>query len=978
MQRARVSLASRLCSLLRPFPLFSPQVHLPLGEAGAASRAELARVEGFRDVHPERRVTRHLSAFPFPGSSGDTGAQPFAAAPAPPPQQQGRRQTRPTLGLGLHAPAQAHGTSTAGGRRRLLQSGRAVSRELGAPTLWSQGATGQGVRMAVFDTGVRADHPHFRKIAERTNWTAEKSLDDGLGHGTFVAGVILGTDGGCPGFAPDAELYTFRVFTNAQLSYTSWFLDAFNYAIARDMHVINLSIGGPDYLDAPFVEKIWEVTANGIIMVSAIGNDGPLYGTLNNPADQMDVLGVGGIDFNGAISSFSSRGMTTGELPGGFGRFKPDVVAFGRDVMGSKIQGGCRSLSGTSVASPVVAGAVVLLASSVPPHLRATHVTPASMKQALVEGAVRLPGPHIFEQGAGKLHVLNSAKILAKYTPRASALPAQLHLDDCPYMWPFCSQPLYAGAQPLIVNVTLLNGMAVTGWLQAPPVWAPTVSKKDLGEHLDVSFTYSERLWPWSGFLGVFIRVHPSAAALSGVASGEIRLTVVSPGAQSSEVRIPVRAAVVGTPAREKRVLWSVWHNIPYPPGYIPRDNLDASSDILDWHGDHPGTNYHQAYDALRREGFFVETLREPITCFDAAQYGTLMLVDTEEEFLEKEVSKLHADVTQRGLSLLVSAEWYHVPTMEAMRFFDDNTHSYWTPYTGGANVPALNQLLAPFGVAFGDRVLKGRAQLGAFSAPYASGANIARFPAGGNAHVAGGLSDASGKNAGWGSAESGVAGQRGNAVLGLLRAGQGRLAAWGDSSCLDSSHSPGDCFALLCALLRFTGGGEESPTLFTPQTLLGGEGLSTPEALPLRRADVNFSDVSKVLAGKWTACAVGPAASTPPAHAQGGEEAPLVDHPQPPASPEAPDPFLLAVHREVPPPAPAHALRAAIEDTWALSSESSGQREGAGLRVAFLLVGLAGGGGLMCLRSRRSRSRALRLAEGTANATKSAARRAE
>jgi membrane-bound transcription factor site-1 protease len=52
-------------------------------------------------------------------------------------------------------------------------------------------------------------------------------------------------------------------------------------------------------------------------MVSAIGNDGPLYGTLNNPADQSDVIGVGGIDYNNHIASFSSRGMTTWELPHG-------------------------------------------------------------------------------------------------------------------------------------------------------------------------------------------------------------------------------------------------------------------------------------------------------------------------------------------------------------------------------------------------------------------------------------------------------------------------------------------------------------------------------------------------------------------------------------------------------------------------------------------------------------------------------------
>ena len=68
--------------------------------------------------------------------------------------------------------------------------------------------------------------------------------------------------------------------------------------------------------------QVWEITSNGIIMVSAIGNDGPLYGTLNNPADQNDVLGVGGIDYQDNIATFSSRGMSTWELPRGYGRSK--------------------------------------------------------------------------------------------------------------------------------------------------------------------------------------------------------------------------------------------------------------------------------------------------------------------------------------------------------------------------------------------------------------------------------------------------------------------------------------------------------------------------------------------------------------------------------------------------------------------------------------------------------------------------------
>lgn len=65
----------------------------------------------------------------------------------------------------------------------------------------------------MFDTGIREGHPHIRNIVERTNWTHQQSLADGLGHGSFVAGVIGSQDDTCPGFAPDMQLYTFKVLS---------------------------------------------------------------------------------------------------------------------------------------------------------------------------------------------------------------------------------------------------------------------------------------------------------------------------------------------------------------------------------------------------------------------------------------------------------------------------------------------------------------------------------------------------------------------------------------------------------------------------------------------------------------------------------------------------------------------------------------------------------------------------------------------
>ncbi|GKD75185.1 subtilisin-like protease SBT6.1, partial [Tanacetum coccineum] len=92
---------------------------------------------------------------------------------------------------------------------------------------------------------------------ERTNFTNEDTLNDNLGHGTFVDRVIAVEDAECLGFATYTEIYAFRVWLQMHsllhVSYTSWFLDACNYAIESNMDVLNLSVGGPDYLDLPFV-----------------------------------------------------------------------------------------------------------------------------------------------------------------------------------------------------------------------------------------------------------------------------------------------------------------------------------------------------------------------------------------------------------------------------------------------------------------------------------------------------------------------------------------------------------------------------------------------------------------------------------------------------------------------------------------------------------------------------------------------------
>jgi len=601
-------------------------------------------------------------------------------------------------------------------------------------------------------------------------------------------------------------------------------------------------------MDQPFVDKVWELTANRVIMISAIGNDGPLYGTLNNPADQMDVIGVGGINFENQIARFSSRGMTTWELPYGYGRMKPDIVTYGSGVRGSALKGGCRSLSGTSVASPVVAGAVTLLMSAV--LNRGNVINPASMKQALMASSRRLPGINMFEQGHGRLELLKTFQTLSSYKPQATLHPNYIDLTECPYMWPYCSQPIYYTGMPIIVNVTILNGMGVTGKIKDKPIWQPYTPQN--GNHIEVAFSYSQTLWPWSGYLAVSISVAKSAANWEGIAEGQIEVVVESPPEEEekdprvSTIKLPLRVKIIPTPPRSKRILWDQYHNLRYPPGYFPRDNLRMKNDPLDWNGDHIHTNFRDMYHHVRNNGYFVEVLGAPMTCFDAKNYGTLLLVDAEEEYFPDEIMKLKKDV-DRGLSVIIFGDWYNVTVMKKVKFYDENTRQWWMPDTGGANIPALNDLLAPWSMAFGDEVFEGDFSIGDHEMYYASGTSIAKFPKEDSVILRQNL-----KDQGFEVIKSETLAVEKVPVLGLHQTKvadrpAGRIVLYGDSNCLDNSHLQKDCFWMLDAFLDFATTGQVAPVF---QDLKSSTPLKPLKSLPERMEGNQLHRYSKVLEG--------------------------------------------------------------------------------------------------------------------------------
>eukprot|EP00457_Paulinella_chromatophora_P001074 gb/GEZN01001076.1/.p1 GENE.gb/GEZN01001076.1/~~gb/GEZN01001076.1/.p1 ORF type:complete len:985 (+),score=118.61 gb/GEZN01001076.1/:108-3062(+) len=619
-------------------------------------------------------------------------------------------------------------------RRRLLRFGAGggvgnmLTTQTGASVLWKEGVKGQGIKLAIFDSGLDANSGYLKNVKDRTSWVGTADPKDEVGHGTSVAGIAAGTHPDCLGMAPEIEIFAYKIFNKQRMTYTSWYLDAVNHAILSKVDVANLSLGGPDWNDYVFVAKSREVSANGIVLVSAIGNDGPSYGTLYNPGDQSDAIGVGSINWDGSIANFQSRGMTIWELPdGGYGRIKPDIVTFGSQIRSARGMG-CSAMSGTSASSPVVAGAVCLLASAIPANMRKFHLNPAVLKQVLVETAEPLPRAHIHEQGNGKMDLPKAYQAIKNYKLHASVVPDMLDLTQCPRFWPYCQSPLYYTRQPQMLNLTLLNPASVSGFLVS---FKLTVDSQAWDGLLDIQYEIPPRIWPYSSYLGLRIstsRDVPAAMKVTGHMTFVVRPDLPEGDSRLQDYPAMLRFAmnVVTKPKKEKRLLWDQVHNRGYPGGFIPNDS-HGKAHSLDLSGDHIHTNFRQLFNWASEKGYMVEVLSKRWNTLDLSQYAVLLMFDPEADFLQEEIVSLQTHIAN-GLSLFIMAGWYSLDAVKKLIFFDDETQTYWLPRTGGCNIPALNDLLEKYGIGFGDQIFQGKVTLGTMN----SGAALRMFPKGG------------------------------------------------------------------------------------------------------------------------------------------------------------------------------------------------------------------------------------------------------
>ncbi|MEV3933104.1 S8 family serine peptidase [Streptomyces sp. NPDC049944] len=279
--------------------------------------------------------------------------------------------------------------------------------QVNAPQAWAAGYDGKGTTVAVLDTGIDADHPDVKDRVKKTrSFVPGEEVDDKNGHGTHVASTVAGSgaasDGVNKGVAPGADLIVGKVLGNEGSGADSGIIEAMEWAKAEGADVVSMSLGSsiPDDGTDPMSQAVDALSADGgPLFVVAAGN---AYGagTIGSPGSAESALTIAAVDKQDGRADFSSMGP----LVRSHG-LKPDLSAPGVDINAAAsqsvpgIEGMYQSLSGTSMATPHVAGAAAILKQRHPAW------SGQRLKDALMSSSKELPDYTPYEQGTGRLDV---------------------------------------------------------------------------------------------------------------------------------------------------------------------------------------------------------------------------------------------------------------------------------------------------------------------------------------------------------------------------------------------------------------------------------------------------------------------------------------------------------------------------------------------------------------------------------------------
>jgi len=549
---------------------------------------------------------------------------------------------------------------------------------LGAKPLWDLGYNGSGVVVAVLDSGVDTTHPDLQTqiigFKDFINGQDDMTPGDGIvgyddnGHGTAciwnVAGSGTISGGNFTGMAPGASILAVKVLGSDGSGDDSVIAQGIEFAMDNGADVISLSLGGEwtddTYLVEPSVVASKNAIQEDISVVVAAGNSGPQAYSINSPGIVEGAITVGSsLDSTGVIA-FSSVGpvlRTTSEPKGNMA--KPDVVAPGFGVVSGRAHDAdpyeylpynysqygnyYTYWAGTSASTPMIAGAIALLAQR---HLL---LTPVEAKTALMASATDL-GADPMAQGWGLVNVTSASRLLLN-TSRDITILAPKRFPTLPWS----NKALIVGDNRPPQNITVIS----------------TQSK----ELANVSL---------SGNASLFIMKPAQISIPAGYSYFDLSLKIPDDlpmteiGYYSGVLNVTSNGEVIAS--------LSISFTITLFGGRLMVDMAHHSTGA---NGDPDYPQYYGYFTEYLRDngvtlsefGSPTETFRSYIDIGSISSSDVFMIMDTETAYTEDEISALHQFV-ENGGTLFVLSEFWDSTTQEA-----------------SFGIDSYNEILAPYGI---------------------------------------------------------------------------------------------------------------------------------------------------------------------------------------------------------------------------------------------------------------------------------------
>ena len=613
---------------------------------------------------------------------------------------------------------------------------------------WSKGFKGENIKLAIMDSGINNKHLNCN-LKKSKNFSDDKFDIDYIGHGTYLSSIICSEE---LGISPKISLYMYKIFNKEGDTNTNWIINALKEVLNDGINILNMSFGGINFNDEKIILLIKEIINKNIIIISSSGNEGPSFGSISFPGNNINIITVGGVSKEiFTIYKFTSRG------PAMFNKNliipKPNTWSLGENIIGFSHKEDNNNndkyviKNGSSVSSAIVSSFIALFLSM--DYNNINFWNNAKLIEIIRVSNIELPEVNQFERFSGlfnpqglfgilnfdyKSLFLEKMKLFNYDYFKNYNMNNQRYFDNYSY-----NMEIYSTKQPVNVPLIVLNFMDKKDYdnIKLPYKFEISViKKKNKKDDLSDIITDNciklkiENIENISLIFLLNIKIIPSDNPQCNFYKQTINWNIKFLDSNNTHLfNLYYSFDFIPKPLKYYRILFDHYHQLIYPfDGPIAKDYLLNNYFEYDWTYENMDTNFYSLKQyILENEEYYIEETNEPLSCLNLQEYSVLLIIDTEKKMSLNEINKLKYYYENHKLSIFIISEWNNILISSNLNYPNRGVKS--KVLKEGANLSNLNSFLLNYNIGLTKDSISGEFYISNKKVEINSASSIGLFP---------------------------------------------------------------------------------------------------------------------------------------------------------------------------------------------------------------------------------------------------------